>query len=108
MKAAAYIEKYNAFRAEGDDPSAACGGLAIMLLQEVPKICRARKAKSTEAALSIWKEINQKWKAIYRRLPDEDRKFVRVDGFARAARSEMSVVLCAYLDTCGVLKVQQD
>ncbi len=108
MKADDYIEQYRKFRAEGDTPAQACGGLAIMLLQEVPEICRARKAKSTEAALSIWKEVDQKWKAIYRRLPDEDRKFVRVDGFARAARSEMSVVLCAYLDTCGVLKVQQD
>lgn len=108
MKAAAYIEEYNKFRAAGDTPSAACGGLVILLNQEIPQLCQARRAKRPEAVFAVLKEVEQKWKAILRRLPDEDRLHIREDGFARCVRKRLSTGLCAMLNMHGVLKVNHE
>jgi hypothetical protein len=108
MKAAEYIKEYEKFLVEDKEPSIAISGVIIMLLEEIPKLCQTRKAKLPDAVLAVVREVNQKWEAIYRRIPEDERRSVRKDGFARIFRNRMSAGLCAILDSHGLLKVEDD
>lgn len=105
MKAAEYIEEYHKFRAQGDDPAKACGGIVIGFMGEVGEIMRTRRARKAGAVIAIFKEQETKWKAFYRRLPADVRDQIRLDGFAAAARHGFPDMV-PYFISFGVLKVE--
>ena len=71
MKAKDYVEKYGTVimaEAEKGETKSACG-LISELFAEVTTISEARNCKTTEAILSVVKEVNQKYNAIQRGIP---------------------------------------
>lgn len=46
------------------------------LIEEIPDLCEKRRAKSSTAMISVFREIDDKWKAFARCFPNE----INVDG----------------------------
>jgi len=60
---------------DGDEPATVfdiCARVCADLINEGKAICQARRARSPEAVLAIWKELEQKWHAIVRRVGHPD------------------------------------
>lgn len=57
----------------GDEPADKldiCARVCTDLINEGKLICRQRRAQAPEAILAIWRELEQKWAAIVRRVGD--------------------------------------
>ena len=103
MKAKEYVKRYQKLVASGDQ-EITIWTVCNEMIKEIPVICKQRKAESNDAQLSVFKEIDQKYRAFARLLNDPT---VREDGLARVMRSRFPN-LCMHLDMHGALKVRKE
>lgn len=95
MKAKQYADEFRDNIKSGQDKLEATGRIVMGLMREVIEIAQARQCKDDDAFLSVWEEIETKWRRICDMLPEEHFKPDGMWLFLQSAYPDLSAAISA-------------